>query len=154
MIRLYNTHPTQAFVRIYNSQEYIFQPQRGEWAMKRTTTPQGRKMNKPRVESTLEKISDRKVRNWIEVPDDLAHTVLTGDMRGLSPDGEISPYFHGGFIKEMKDLETELESEISDKEKAIASKEERMRAIDEELARKQKMLDELELTKSHESKRK
>lgn len=123
MKRLYNTHPTQAFVRFYNGKEYIFQPDGGgTWALKKEQVPAKTRRGKAAAVNLVlvDKIS--RAANFLDVPDELAKIVLEGDMRECTPGIEdgIDAYHHGGFIKELEALQASIDAELDLKKKRMA----------------------------------
>lgn len=134
-VRLYNTHPTQAFRFGHDSRIYVFQPKsNGTWAVKRTTEPAGRKQNKSRVVTELVKVSDEQPENYLLVPYDLAKKIVHGDPSGLNDRGEIDESHHGGAIKRFESVEREVKRELQAKQEAVAAKERRLAELEAEIA--------------------
>lgn len=140
MKRLYNTHPTMAFVKFYDSRAYIFQPKdAGEWKLVRHTSPAKTRRGKA-VAVTLQEVSKKKMPNWLDVPDVLAKIILSEGMKDVGPDGEPTPYFHGGHIKELEAIQASIDAEMRSKEARVKEldvllkkKEAEARVLDREL---------------------
>lgn len=137
MQRLFNMHPTQAFVGQHQSKHIIHQPAKGVWEMQRKKVPNPKSPRKFSWETKLVCVDPNKqAPNYIDVPDDYAHIMLKGNPSGLAPNGEIDAYHHGGHLKPQKEVDVIITSVHQQRLDDLAK-------LEAQIAEKQKLLDQI-----------
>lgn len=140
--RMFNMHPTQAFVGHHHGQIIIHQPKKGRWEMKTERVKNPKSPRGYSITNVLKCVDpDKVVPNYVDVPTAYAKLV-TEDGLGqgrLQPSkndqGEVDHYHHGGFLKTQDEVDAihvnefaekearlaELEAKILEKQKTLAS---------------------------------
>ena len=144
--RIFNMHPTQAFLGMWNGSTIIHQPQKGEWAERQRKVPNPASPRKWSMVHELVCVDPNKVcRNWIDVEPTYIKTVTQDGLGSgrLQPSfkpnvedpeaKEVDHLHHGGFLKSQETMDVYLANELKERLDKLA-------ALEQQLLEKQKVL--------------
>lgn len=146
-IRMFNMHPTQAFLGHHHGETIIHQPKKGRWAMVAEKVANDKSSRGYSIHNRLKCVDPNATeRNWVDVPASYAKIVKAD---GLGP-GRLQPsfaepmsekvdvYHHGGFLKTQDEVDIILESEHAARERKLAE-------LEASILEKQKTLEAMTL---------
>jgi len=143
IVRLYNDHPTQAFLGEWNGIQYIHQPKTGRFVkvVERVPHPkhQGRKTSVTKL-AIVPGTEEKKGTNWIDVPAEYAKQVTTNGLgigrlsSATNDDGEVDFLHHGGHLRTQQQKDKDLEAAHAEAERKLEEKMKRLAELNEKLA--------------------
>lgn len=137
VVRLYNTSPNKPFVHRYDSRWIIFNPANNVAYEKNREKITGQGKSGRRVLWKYGvKATNKKGKNWAEVPVEEARKILQGDAAVLEPKPGEEIFHHGGTIKTLDQVDEAISFEHDQKSAQLAAMKAELAEIEKKIAEK------------------
>ena len=142
-VRMFNMHPTQAFLGHHHGEPIIHQPKKGRWALAAEKVSNDKSSRGYSIRNVLKCVDpDATERNWVDVAVAYAKLVKEDGLGSgrlqpsfVEPMSEkVDVYHHGGHLKTQDEVDVILESEHAARERKLAE-------LEAQIVEKQKLLE-------------